>query len=117
MTGLAFLLVPLCQARFGNGGLGVMYATTLAELLMLGTAAFLIRSVFDRRTIADVCLGLAAGAATVLLIRPLTALTPVLTIPLCIVLFGGLSLLFGVVKRSDVEMVLASFRKPSPSPN
>jgi O-antigen/teichoic acid export membrane protein len=117
MTGLAFFLVPFCQARFGNGGLGVMYATTIAELLMLGTAAFLIRDVFNARSIGDVCLGLVAGAATVLLIRPLTALTPFLAIPMCIVLFGGLSLLLGVVRRSDVEMVLASFRKPSPSPH
>jgi O-antigen/teichoic acid export membrane protein len=114
-TGLVFVLVPLCQARFGNGGLGVMYAMTIGELLMLVAAGFLIRKALDGRTIADVCRSLVAGVATVLLIRLLPSLTPFLAIPMCIFAFGVLSLLVGAVKRSDVTMLLGSFRNPKPA--
>jgi hypothetical protein len=48
-----------------------------------------------------------------LLIRLLPELTPFLAIPLCVLAFGGLSLLFGAVNRSDAELLLASFRKQS----
>jgi O-antigen/teichoic acid export membrane protein len=115
-TGLVFVLVPLCQARFANGGLGVMYAMVIGELLMLVANGILIREAIDARMIGDVCRSLIAGAATVLLIRLLPAFTPVLAIPTCVLVFGGLSLLVGAVKRSDVEMLLASLRKPSPFP-
>jgi O-antigen/teichoic acid export membrane protein len=115
-TALVFVLVPVCQARFANGGLGVMYAMAIGELLMLVSAGFLIREVIDGRTIGTVCRTSIAGAVTVLLIRPWPALTPFLAIPLCVLLFGGLSLMVGAVKRSDIEMLLASFRKPSAVP-
>jgi O-antigen/teichoic acid export membrane protein len=113
-TGLVFVLVPVCQARFANGGLGVMYAMAIGEVLMLAAAGSLMRDVVDGHTIGDVCRSLIAGVATVLLIRLLPALTPFLGIPLCILVFAGLSWLVGAVKRSDVEMLLASFRKRSP---
>ncbi len=46
-TGLVFVLVPLCQARFANGGLGVMYALAIGELMMLVAAGILIREAVD----------------------------------------------------------------------
>jgi len=113
-TGLVFVLVPLCEARFANGGLGVMYAMTIGELLMLVAAGILIRDAVDGRTIGDACRSLIAGAATVLLIRVLPAPRPFLAIPMCVLVFGGLSLLVGAMKRSDVEMLLASFRRGQP---
>jgi O-antigen/teichoic acid export membrane protein len=112
-TGLVFALVPIAQARFANGGLGVMYAMAIGELLMLVAAGILLRETIDRRTIGDLCRGMMTGAATVLLIRLLPAFTPFLAIPMCVLVFGGLSLLFGAAKRSDVEILLASFRKPT----
>jgi O-antigen/teichoic acid export membrane protein len=115
-TGLVFVLIPICQARFSNGGLGVMYAMALGELMMLLAAGFFIREVLDRRNISDMCRSLLTGVATILLFRWVPTLTPFLAIPLCILAFGGLSLLFGAVKPSDVEMLLGSFRKPSPQP-
>ena len=113
-TGLVFVLVPLCQARFANGGLGVIYAMTIGELLMLVASVVLVRETVDGRTVGDVCRGLIVGAVTILLFRILPALTPFLAIPLCLLVFGGLAFLVGAVKRSDVEMLLASFRKRSP---
>lgn len=110
-TGLVFILVPLCQTRLGNGGLGVMYAMTIGELLMLIAAGALIREAIDGRTLGNVCRTLIAGAATVLLIQVLPPISPFLTIPLCLLAFAGLSLLVGAVTRADVEMLLAPLRK------
>jgi len=107
-TGLAFMLVPICQARYGNGGLGVMYAMTIGEMLMLIAASFFIRDVIDRRNISDAFRCLLAGLATILLIRVLPAFTPFLAIPLCIIAFAVLSFLFGAVRRSDLEMLRKS---------
>src|SRR5262249_49517654 len=35
-TALAVLLIPVCQARFGNGGIGLALALGATEILMLG---------------------------------------------------------------------------------
>jgi O-antigen/teichoic acid export membrane protein len=113
MTILVFILVPLCQSRYGNGGLGVMYATTIGESLMLIAAWILIREVLDARVLGDVCRCLLAGVVTLLLIRPLSGLSPFLTIPLCVLAFGIAACLVGAVRRSDADMLLGSFRKPA----
>lgn len=110
-TGLVFVLVPLCQTRFANGGLGVMYALAIGELVMLAASCILIHEVVDTLKLGDMCRTLLAGVVTVLLIRALPALNPFLAIPLCVVAFGGLSLLFGAIKRSEVEPLLARIRK------
>jgi O-antigen/teichoic acid export membrane protein len=110
-VGLVLALVPLCQRRFDNGGLGVMYAMAFGEVLMLLAAGSLIRETVDRRTIADVGRSVAAGAATLLLMKALPAFTPLLAIPACVLSFGGLSYLLGAVRISDIEMVSAAFRR------
>jgi len=110
-TGLVFILVPLWQARFSNGGVGVMYAMAIGELPMFVAAVILIREVIDRHTISDVIRSLAAGAATVLLFRLMPPFTSFLAIPLCVLVFGGLSLLIGAVRKSDIEALLSSSRK------
>jgi O-antigen/teichoic acid export membrane protein len=115
-TGLVFVLVPLCQGRFGNGGLGVMYAMAGGECLMLIAAVLLLRESIDRRMAGDVLKSVIAGGGTVLLIRVLPALPSFLAIPLCILAFAGASVVVGAVKRSDVELLLASMRKPPAVP-
>ena len=37
-TGLEFVLVPWCQARFANGGIGIMFAMAAGELVMVAAA-------------------------------------------------------------------------------
>jgi O-antigen/teichoic acid export membrane protein len=113
-AGLGFVLVPLCQARFGNGGLGVMYAMLVGELLMFVAHGILLRDAIDSGTISDACRCMIAGAATVLAFRLLPGMSPFLGIPLCVLVFGGLSLLIGAVKRSDVDKLVASFSTPRP---
>jgi O-antigen/teichoic acid export membrane protein len=113
VTGLAFVLVPYCQQHFGNGGPGVMYAIAIGELVMLVTSGFILRDAIDSHTLGDVLRCLIAGAATVWLMSLVAGLTPFVTIPSSIVVFGIVSLLVGAAKRSDLQMLLAHFRKPS----
>jgi O-antigen/teichoic acid export membrane protein len=115
-TGLVFLLIPLCQARFANGGLGVLYAMTIGELPMLVAACRLVPEAVNARTIGDLCRSLIAGAGTLMLMRSFPPLPPVLAIPMCVLVFGGLGLLVGAVKRSDIKLLLTSYRKPAPNP-
>jgi hypothetical protein len=93
-----------------------MFGMAIGELLMVGAACVIVRDVVDRRTIGDVLRTLIAGFATILLLRLLPDLTPFLAIPLCILAFAGLSLLVGAVQRTDLEPLLASFRKKSLNP-
>lgn len=113
---LAFLLVPYCQQKFGNGGLGVIYAMSVGELLIVCATWFLIREAIDRRTVGDMLRGMVAGALTVLLFRLLPDLNPFLGIPLCVLVFGGLSWIAGVLKRSDLDMLVAAVRRKPPPP-
>jgi O-antigen/teichoic acid export membrane protein len=110
-TGLVFVLVPLAQARLGNGGIGVMSSIAIGEVVMLLPICLLLRGVIDRHTVADVIRSLFAGACTIFAIRLLPDMTAFLAIPLCVMLFGGLSLAVGAVKRTDIQMLLGSFRK------
>jgi O-antigen/teichoic acid export membrane protein len=107
---VAFAFVPWCQARFGNGGLGVMYAMMLGECLMLVAHVAVARNAVDRRGLLNQMLrSLAAGGATIALFRLLPAFTPVLAIPLCVLVFAVMAVLAGAVKRSDLEMLLGYF--------
>ena len=114
-TGLVVVLVPFCQSRFANGGLGVMYAMATGEFLMLVAAVVFIREAVDAHLIGDVLRSLLAGAATVLVIQLMPPMTPFLAIPFCVLAFAGLSLLVGAVTRADVELLSSSFRKQTAS--
>jgi O-antigen/teichoic acid export membrane protein len=116
-TGLVFLLVHFCQDRFGNGGLSVPFAMTMGESVMLVSGIVLVRGSIAGGMILDLCRGLLAGAATIVVVRLLPGLTPFLAIPMCVLVFGVLSWLVGAVKRSDFEMLLQSFRKRTPLTN
>jgi O-antigen/teichoic acid export membrane protein len=110
-AGLSYALIPICETRYGNGGLGVLFAMTIGEFWMFAINALMITEVFDRRTVGNMCRFVVAGAATILLFKLLPAFTPFLGIPLCVAVFGGLTLLVGAVKVSDIGATLASFRR------
>jgi O-antigen/teichoic acid export membrane protein len=115
VVGLAFFLVPYCQERFGNGALGVIYAMVIGELVIVCVSWTIVREAIDGRTVADLFRGLVAGAATVLLFKLLPGLTPFIGIPLCILVFGLVSWAVGLMKASDIRMLMASLRRKSPA--
>ncbi len=104
-SGLVFVLVPLYQARYANGGLGAIHAMAIGELVMVVAEAILMGEFLDRRTLGDLLRGLIAAAATFMVVREWPALTPFLAIPLCVSVFAAISLLVGAVNRSDVAML------------
>lgn len=110
-TGLALILIPLCQSRYGNGGIGVIIAMGVGEFLMVSAATLMVRETLDRRMLVDLLRALLAASATVLLMQSLPAMTPFLAIPACILTFLALSFVFGLVNRSDLTSLLAVFRK------
>jgi O-antigen/teichoic acid export membrane protein len=114
VVGMAFFLVPFCQERFGNGGLGVIFAMAIGELLIVCVSWAIVREAIDGRTVADLLRGLVAGAATLLLFKVIPDLSPFLGIPLCILVFGAVAWMVRLMKASDVQMLVASLRKKSP---
>ena len=103
-AGAAIVLVPWCQAHFGNGGLGIAYATVAGEVLMVCASAWLLWHIVDRQAVGDFVRSLLAGAATLLSFRLLPAMPEYLGIPLCIAVFAGCSLLMGAVKADDLKL-------------
>lgn len=82
-------LIPLCESRFGNGGLGVCAVMVASEMLMVGCAVYLApRSLFDRslaRSGGVAVLGGIAMVAVALLLRDLSAWV---VAPLAVVAYG-----------------------------
>jgi len=113
-TGLVFILVPVCEQRFGNGGLGIMYALAGGEVLMFGACVILLRGAVDTRIISELFRGLLAGGGTVALFLMLPTISPVMSIPLCVVVFAVLALLVGALRRADIDVLMGSFRKSTP---
>jgi O-antigen/teichoic acid export membrane protein len=114
-TGLEFILVPYCQVHFGNGGIGVMLALGAGEVAMVTAAMLLIREAVDGRMLLDFLRGLISGGATVLLVRAVSPVTPLVGIPLCVLAFVGLATLVGLVDRQDFQLITTAFRKRTPS--
>jgi O-antigen/teichoic acid export membrane protein len=109
-TALSFLLVPIFQRHMGNGAVGVMYAMSAGEALMLAAAFMLVGPSVDRRVWEPMLRTLAAGAATVLLFLWLPSFSPILAIPACVVAFAVAAVLAGAVQMSEVRALVASLR-------
>jgi O-antigen/teichoic acid export membrane protein len=111
-TGVELVLIPLCQARFSNGGIGIVLAMACGELVMVTAAVLLLRNLVSGAMAADFFRGLLAGTATIALIRSVS-LTPLLGIPLCVATFGVLAAVVGLVRRDDLELLSSMFRRRS----
>jgi O-antigen/teichoic acid export membrane protein len=112
-TAAELLLIPFFQERTGNGGIGIMLALALGELVMIVGALILIRDLIDSQMLADTVRGVVAGVMTVLLLRYLPSIPPVVGIVACIAVFGTIASLVGLVKQSDIAL-LSGLRRPEP---
>jgi len=112
-TALDFVLIPLFQQRYGNGGIGVMVAFALSEFVVFAGAMLVLRrGTLDPATAADVVRALGASAATVALFRVLPPLPPWVGIPLCVIAFAAVSLALGLVAVRDLAVLRALVRRP-----
>lgn len=105
-TGLDFLLIPVCQTRFGNGGIGVMVALAGGEAVMIVAALYLIpRGLLDRRALLALARALLAGAGAVLITRALGPVPPFVALPACVFAYAAFSVAVGLVTRADIEQL------------
>jgi O-antigen/teichoic acid export membrane protein len=105
-TGLAVLLIPICQVRFGNGGTGLVLAFGSTEVLMLTAFLWLLpRGAVDRSALLDFLRAAAVAAGTVLIFWALPSMTPWLAVPACVAVFMALALASGLVLRTDLDEV------------
>ena len=110
-TGLAILLIPVCQARLGNGGIGTVLAFGCSEVLMLTAFLWWLRGVVDRHAFQDFLRAAAAAGGTLAIFWALPSMSPWLAIPLCVAVFAALALVSGLVLRTDVDKVVNLVRE------
>jgi O-antigen/teichoic acid export membrane protein len=102
--GLNLVLIPYFQRRYGNGGLGVVVAFATSEILMFSSAtAILPRGSLGLPLLIDAGRALLASAGTLLLFAVLPPMSPFLGLPLCVLVFVGLSVALGLVRREEFE--------------
>ena len=102
-TGLNLVLVPVFQARYGNGGIGVIAAFAISELVVFaGCIAVLRRQTFDPAMGLDVARALGAAGATIALFRVLPALPPWVGLPLCVAAFAAAAMALGLIAPRDL---------------
>jgi O-antigen/teichoic acid export membrane protein len=105
-TGLSIVLIPVCQARLGNGGVGSVLAFGSTEILMLAAFLWLLpRGAVDRSTLLDFLRAAAAAGGTVGIFWVLPTVTPWLAVPACVAVFTALALATGLVLRTDLDKV------------
>ncbi len=111
------LLVPYFQSHFGNGGVGIVLALACGEVVMVGSALWLIRDAIGKDMGMDVVRGLFAGITTLGIMWLIPPITPIIEIPLCVAVFAGMAFVSGAVDRADTDLILASVsRKRAPVP-
>jgi len=109
-TGLDILLVPVCQARFHNGAVGLLLGFAAGEVVMVAASVLLLPpGTLDRTFFGDLGRALLAGAGTVILLSALPPLSPFLEMPACVVAFVLLSVGLGLVDRADLRVFAAMF--------
>lgn len=110
-AGMEVVLIPMFQERYGNGGIGVVVAFALCELIVFaGSIALLPRRTFAPAVVLDVGRALASAGATIVLFRLIPALPAWAGIPLCIGAFAAASAALGLSNRADLEMLLRLIR-------
>jgi O-antigen/teichoic acid export membrane protein len=111
-TALDFLLIPLFQQRFGNGGIGIVVAFALSEFVVFAGAMIVLRGgTLELSTALNAVRSLAAGGATVLLFQLLPPVLPFVGVPLCVVVFTAASVALGLVDGRDLDLLRALVRQ------
>jgi O-antigen/teichoic acid export membrane protein len=110
-TALDVVLVPLMQARTGNGVLGVVLAFAGSELIMIAAAiALLPRRTLHRGVLRDAGRAVLAAAAAPVAFAFLPPVGPLLRTAVGAAAFLLLSVALGLVTREDLGQLLDGLR-------
>jgi hypothetical protein len=105
-TALDFLLIPLCQARYGNGGIGAVLAFGGSEAMMFAAATLILpRGVLTPALFLDVGRAVVIAGATLLPFLVLPSLPPALALLLAAAIFGLLAVALRLLGRADLELL------------
>jgi O-antigen/teichoic acid export membrane protein len=111
-TGLGLLLIPLFQRRAGNGGMGLVAAFGLSEGIMFAASVWLLpRGTLGLGFLVEIGRAVAAAAVTLGVFALLPPLSPLLGIPLCILVFAAAAAAIGLVRREELRALSAMARR------
>jgi O-antigen/teichoic acid export membrane protein len=111
-TLLEVLLIPVCQSRFGNGGIGVMLSLAGGEVMMIAALIYLMpRGTLDRSVARDLTKALIAGGATLLIMRAFGRMTPLIGVPVCVMAFSLLAVVLGLISRADLKVIASLLQR------
>jgi O-antigen/teichoic acid export membrane protein len=110
-TALDLALIPWFQLHHGNGGIGVVVAFALSELVVFaGAMVALPKGTLTAAALLDVARALGCAAVTLGLFLLLPGLPPWVGIPLCVLVFTAASLLLRLASPQDLGALLAAVR-------
>jgi O-antigen/teichoic acid export membrane protein len=104
-------LIPYFQTHYGNGGLGVMAAFFIGELFMVGAGAYLLRSILTGAIATDLARALLAAAGTLVVMRTIGHLSPIIGIPVCVALFSAAAFAVGLIRPRDISRLTDIVRR------
>lgn len=105
-TVLGVLLVPPCQERFGNGGLGIVVAFGTSEIVMLAAYLWVVpHRALDGGALLDLGRAILAGVGTLALFRVLPPLSPWLAMPGAVGAFAVLTWAVGLTTPADLSQI------------
>jgi O-antigen/teichoic acid export membrane protein len=105
-TALDAVLIPWFQSRYNNGGMGVVLAFALSELLMfVGMVAIMPRGALLLETTVDAAKAIGAGIATVVVLKSVPGLANAAGIPVAVVVFFAVAFALGLVRTSDLALL------------
>jgi PST family polysaccharide transporter len=109
---LELVFIPHFQLLSGNGGIGVTLAFALSELVMFAAGLWLMpRGTVGSAVFIDGARALGCALLTALPFLWLPPMSPWVGIPLCIILFTLCSAACGLLRRGDLQVVQALFRR------
>jgi O-antigen/teichoic acid export membrane protein len=116
-TALELVLIPIFEQRTGNGGIGVVAAFAVSEIVVFGGAVILLgQETLGLNVAIDMARALGSAALTLLLFWWMPPLPFLVGVPICVVAFLLCSVGLGLVRRADVELFRSLLRKEQSAP-
>jgi len=111
-TALDLILIPFFQKSTGNGGLGVVVAFVTSEAVVFAGSLFLLpRGSLGPGAALDLGRAIGSAAITALLFQWLPPLPFYFGLPLCVIVFSLCSVVLGLVRRADVQLLWTLLRR------